>query len=115
AILDGFVATLLVLALFTAMHADFDTGLGIIRVVSALVLGLCCGLFRQWSGGVLAPILLHASFNWLSVATDRRWVVSEAFPTWKLVPSLLVYVGCAGLVLSAIVLFVEWQLRRKPG
>ncbi|MGE0327309.1 MAG: CPBP family glutamic-type intramembrane protease [Polyangiaceae bacterium] len=113
AILDGFIATLVVLALFTAMHADFDTGLGIIRVVSALVLGFFCGIFRQWSGGVLAPIVLHASFNWLSVATDHRWVVSDSFPKWKLVPSLLVYVGFAGLALSCIVLFVEWQLRRS--
>ena len=110
--LDGFIATLVVLVLFSAMHADFDTGLGIIRVVSALVLGLFCGIFRQWSGGVLAPILLHASFNWLSVATDKRWVVSASFPKWKLVPSLLVYVGIAGLVLSGIVLVVQWQLRR---
>jgi len=113
ALLGGGLATLLVMVVFGAMHADFDTGLGIIRVVSALTLGLCCGVARQASGGVVAPILLHAAFNCLSVATDQRWVVSQAFPKWKLVPSLLVYVGCAGLLASAVVwLLVRLAARR---
>lgn len=114
ALLRGGFATLLVMLLFGAMHAEFDTGLGIIRIVSALTLGLCCGVARQASGGVVAPILLHAAFNCLSVATDQRWVVSETFPKWKLVPSLLVYVGGAGLLVSAVLWLVVRLLKPAP-
>ena len=72
-------------------------GLGIVRFVSALGLGLACGLARQRSGSVVPPILVHVGFNALSLATARRLVVSETFPMKSGVPTLVAAIGAVAL------------------
>lgn len=76
----GGLATLGAAALFGGLHAaDARGGTGIVRVVSALVLGLACGLARQASG-VLAAIALHACFNLLGVLQLRGLAHGATFP-----------------------------------
>jgi membrane protease YdiL (CAAX protease family) len=95
---DGGAATLFVAALFGVVHHDMPGGLGIVRFVSALGLGLACGLARQYAGSVVAPILLHVSWNALSIAAVRRWIVSETFPMKYGAPTLVTAVAVVGVV-----------------
>jgi membrane protease YdiL (CAAX protease family) len=89
----GGVATLFVGALFGTMHHDMPGGLGIVRFVSALVLGLACGLARQYGGSVVPAIVLHVLWNLLSVAAVRRWIITETFPTRYGTPTLVVAIA----------------------
>ena len=98
-LLGGGIATLVTAIVFAALHADMPGGLGIVRVVSAFGIGLACGVARHHSGGLLAPIVLHVAYNALSLATTRRWVITETFPTKMGVPTLLSLIG-------ALLLFV---------
>src|SRR5690606_26776726 len=76
---EGGVAVLGSSLVFGLMHADTPGGMGIVRMVSASCLGVSCGLARMVSGGLLAPIVLHAGYNFLSLATLRGWIVTENF------------------------------------
>jgi membrane protease YdiL (CAAX protease family) len=93
-------AVLLIAIFFGVLHHDMPGGLGIVRFVSALGLGLACGIARALAGSVLAPLLLHVLFNSLSLATVRRWVVTESFPMKYGAPTL---VGFFGLLLVVTV------------
>ena len=92
-LVEGGVATLSVGVLFGAMHQDMPGGLGIVRFVSALILGLACGLARQHGGSVLPAVVLHVLWNTLSVAAVRRWIVTETFPTKYGAPTLVALVA----------------------
>jgi len=94
----GGMTTIVVALCFGFLHWDMPGGLGIVRFVSALGLGVACGVARQATGSVAAPIALHALFNALSLATVRRWVVTEAFPMSNGAPTLVSIVGVLGLV-----------------
>jgi membrane protease YdiL (CAAX protease family) len=93
---DGGVATLFMAALFGVMHQDMPGGLGIVRFISALGLGLACGLARQHAASVFAPILLHVLWNALSIAAVRRWIVTPSFPMKYGAPTLVTLVGVLG-------------------
>jgi membrane protease YdiL (CAAX protease family) len=107
-LLAGGVATLASTALFAGLHADMPGGLGIVRVASAAMLGLACGIARHHAGTILSPIALHAAYNALSLATARRWVVSEAFPMKLGVPTLLSLIASAALAIAIVL----WLVRR---
>ncbi|MEZ4224161.1 MAG: CPBP family intramembrane glutamic endopeptidase [Polyangiaceae bacterium] len=87
---DGGLATLLVGAVFGYLHMDTPGGLGIVRAVSAFGLGFATGLARHLGGNVWCAVVLHVLFNTASLATARRWVVSEAFPLKYGMPTLLI-------------------------
>ncbi|MFO0572197.1 MAG: CPBP family intramembrane glutamic endopeptidase [Polyangiaceae bacterium] len=108
----GFVATLATTAVFAWMHADMPGGLGIVRWMSALGLGLATGVARQASGSLFAAMLLHALFNLASVAATRRWVVTESFPMKLGVPTLLSLVGSVGALVALSILAVGYFGRR---
>jgi membrane protease YdiL (CAAX protease family) len=109
---EGGIATLLVTALFAATHADTPGGMGIVRVVSAAGLGFACGVVRQATRSTVAAFALHCVFNALSLATARRWVVTPAFPTRLMVPTLLSLLAVAGLVaLAALVVLSRKRTR----
>jgi membrane protease YdiL (CAAX protease family) len=98
---SGGGATLVVGLLFGVLHDDMPGGLGIVRFIAALGLGLACGVARQLGGSVFLPILLHGVFNALSVAAVRRWVVTDFFPMRWGAPTLvtaLALLGVAGVV-----------------
>jgi membrane protease YdiL (CAAX protease family) len=102
--------TVVVAALFGIAHWDTPGGLGIVRLVSALGLGLACGAARQATRTVTASILLHALFNLISIASVRRWIVTETFPTKYSTPTLVTALGALGLLAAAI-----WHLARRRG
>jgi membrane protease YdiL (CAAX protease family) len=103
---SGALATLLTTAVFAAMHADLRGSQGIVRIASSAGLGLVCGIARQSTGTLAAPIALHVLLNVLSLASARRWVVTATFPKYYTVPSLLSLVGGIGLLLAVGVALV---------
>jgi membrane protease YdiL (CAAX protease family) len=98
----GGLATILVGLLFGFLHRDMPGGLGIVRFVSALGLGFACGLARQSSGSVAPAVLLHVLYNALSLASVRRWVVTETFPVKNGAPTLVTIVGVLGVVTAVL-------------
>lgn len=94
---EGGATTLVVGLFFGLLHWDMPGGLGIVRFVSALGLGVACGVARQSTGSVAAAIVLHMLYNGLSLATVRRWVVTETFPMMSGAPTLVSLVGFFGL------------------
>jgi membrane protease YdiL (CAAX protease family) len=113
---SGGVAVLVSAAVFGLFHADMQGGMGIIRVASAVGLGLACGAARQATSSLTAPLLIHVLFNALSIATSRRWVVTESFPTYRMVPTLLMLVGgvCFVLWLGLVLLGRGSRQRSAP-
>jgi membrane protease YdiL (CAAX protease family) len=99
---QGGAATLVIAVIFGFLHRDMPGGLGIVRFVSALGLGLACGLARQLTSSVVPAILVHVGFNALSLLTARRLVVSATFPMKAGVPTLVAAVGAALLWAVAI-------------
>jgi membrane protease YdiL (CAAX protease family) len=97
-------ATLVVAVVFGWMHHDLPGGVGVVRTVSALCLGLACGIARQWSGSVVVAMLLHFSNNLMGLGQTRHWF---ATPLGALsgVPWILFIVGGAG-ALAAVILGV---------
>jgi membrane protease YdiL (CAAX protease family) len=100
----GGLTTILVGLLFGLLHRDMPGGLGIVRFVSALGLGFACGVARQVSGSVAPAVVLHALYNALSLASVRRWVVTEAFPMKNGAPMLVTIGGVVGGVVAVVLL-----------
>lgn len=93
----GWGATLGVALVFGWMHHDVPGGVGIVRTVSALCLGVACGVARQWSGSVVVPMLLHFSNNLIGLVETRHWFATT-LGNVSGVPRILFIVGGAGLV-----------------
>jgi membrane protease YdiL (CAAX protease family) len=113
ALRSGGAATLVSAAVFAAMHLGTPGGAGIIRVVSAALLGLALGATRQATGGLIAPVALHAAYNVLGLGHARGWFVTEDFPKDYGVPRLLTIAAGAGLVV-AVALAIGARMRRGP-
>lgn len=90
---------------FGLMHADTAGGMGIVRVVSASLLGFCCGVLRSTSRSLVAPLALHAAYNLLSLATLRGWLVFQDYPTKYTIPTVLGPLSLVGLTLALGVYF----------
>ncbi|HVU00586.1 MAG TPA: CPBP family intramembrane glutamic endopeptidase [Polyangiaceae bacterium] len=93
---------------FGLLHWDMPGGLGIVRLVSALGLGLACGVARAATGSVVAAILVHVPFNLLAIATVRRWAVFPSFPQKWGVPILFWVAAALG---AAGALALRYALR----
>jgi membrane protease YdiL (CAAX protease family) len=104
----GGIATIVSGGVFALMHTGMAGGQGILRVAAASGLGLACGVARQAGGSLAIPVLLHAAFNLLSLSAARRWVVSDTFPNWFMVPTLLSAVAGVGLI-AALVVALAWR------
>jgi membrane protease YdiL (CAAX protease family) len=102
---------LVVGSVFGLLHWDMPGGLGIVRLVSALGLGLAAGTARAVTGSITASIVLHVAYNFLSVATVRRWVVSESFPTRYGTPTAITGAGVVGLCCAAAALLAARRRR----
>jgi membrane protease YdiL (CAAX protease family) len=110
----GGLATAASAGLFAALHADMPGGLGIVRWMSALGLGLFTGLARQLSGGIWVPILLHVVFNACALSTTRRWLVTESFGQKLGVPILLsILAGCLALLGVGLALATSARKRTR--
>jgi len=114
--LNGGIATVLTAALFAGLHADAAGAAGIIRVTSVAGLGLACGVLRHATGSLVPPILCHGLFNFLGLAAARRWVITESFKKYYLVPTLLSVIAgvCAlALLVWAIVALIKRLQKRS--
>lgn len=107
---EGLGPTVFSAGVFTLMHMDTPGGLGIARWVSALCLGVATGITRYATGSVFGAIALHMAFNFYSLASTRRWIVTESFPVKEGAPTLLLWVGSASAVLALVWALV---LRRR--
>lgn len=88
--------------IFGLLHADTPGGLGIVRLVSAMVLGVVCGLLRFKSGTLLAPLALHMVYNLVALGTMRGWLVTANYPTKYGIPTVLGPVSVACIVLLVV-------------
>lgn len=100
----GLVPTVVAAAVFGLMHGEIHGGVGIVRLVSATLLGLGAGVLRRWTGSVAAPILLHFLNNTMVIAHGRKWFGVDAPGTAILdgVPNSLLGIAAAGLVGAGI-------------
>ncbi len=106
------MATVLQAVVFGLMHTGVPGGAGIIRLVSATVLGVCCGLARQLSGGLWAPIALHVAYNTLGLGHSRNWLVTEALPKVDGIPLAVIYAAPVCLVIGALLAWLERRSRK---
>jgi membrane protease YdiL (CAAX protease family) len=111
-LLSGGIATVLSAGLFGWMHADMPGGVGIVRVVSTTCLGLACGVARHRTGTVLAAIVVHFTFNALSIGQTRRWWIVGGFSNYFGVSTLMSLV--AGLCALGITIGLVVRYLRKP-
>jgi membrane protease YdiL (CAAX protease family) len=105
--LSGGLATLFTAAVFAWMHADQKGGAGIVRVVQTACLGVALGTARHATGSIVPAIVLHATFNLLTIAKLRGWFVSPGWP--KPLPIALLYWQLAAV--AAVILILWWGQR----
>lgn len=100
----GLFPTIAAAAVFGLMHGDLHGGVGVVRLVSATVLGLGAGILRWWTGTMLAPILLHFLNNTMVIGQGRKWFSSgsSAPPLIEGVPNMLVGIAVVGLIGAAL-------------
>ncbi|HEY5960623.1 MAG TPA: CPBP family intramembrane glutamic endopeptidase, partial [Polyangiaceae bacterium] len=101
---SGTLTTLLTTTAFAALHADLKGSQGIVRVSSAAGLALVCGVARQRTGSVVGAVLIHMSLNAMSLASARRWLVTESFPKYYTVPTLISLLAGTGLLAALVIL-----------
>lgn len=108
---SGGVATLASAGVFGALHADMPGAMGVIRVGTAVGLGLACGQARHRSGSILVPITLHVVFNALAVGTARRWFVVAGWRSYRGVPPAMIVAAGACLIVFIVLVLTR---RRSP-
>ncbi len=99
---------------FALMHWDLAGGVGIVRIVSTLCLGLACGAARYASSSVLAPFALHLVHNTVALGQARGWFTDDAPPPFEALPLperlfALAALGLAGLA----AIFVAGAIMRR--
>lgn len=104
----GWGGTAVAAVVFAWMHADVPGGVGIVRVVSTLCLGLAAGTVRTLSGSLGAAILLHMLHNTLSLGQSRGWFAGLG-PNVMGVPAVLLAAAVAGGVGLALL----WRVGRS--
>lgn len=107
AVFSGGAAWLISSLAFGLMHADTPGGMGIVRLTTASVLGLACGLARFWGASLIPAIALHAGYNLLALGTLRAWFVSDSWPSKYALPTILLPVAGCTLAAAVVLLFIE--------
>jgi membrane protease YdiL (CAAX protease family) len=110
----GLVPTVGAAFIFGLMHRDVGGGVGIVRLASAMLLGLGAGALRWWTRSLLAPILLHFLNNTLVIGHARRWFSAGAGEATVIegVPNLLLGIALLGLC-GAGVLWAVLAVRER--
>jgi membrane protease YdiL (CAAX protease family) len=110
----GLVAAVGAAVVFALMHGDLRGGVGLVRIVSTLCLGLACGVARHAAGTVAAPIVVHLVHNAIAVGQARRWFASASPPLFEALPLPSPVLGLAALGLgTALVLAVALAVARR--
>jgi membrane protease YdiL (CAAX protease family) len=111
----GLVAATGAAVVFALMHWDLGGGVGLVRVVSTLCLGLACGAARHATASVAAPFALHLVHNTVALGQSRRWFADDAPPPFDTLPiseRLLMLAGL-GVVLVAAIYAASALARRR--
>jgi membrane protease YdiL (CAAX protease family) len=108
----GALAVVVAAAAFGAMHADMKGSVGIVRVASTTCLGLACGAARLAAGTVFAPMIVHFTYNTVSLGLGRGFFKSDSEPLLSVVPNRLLAIAAAG-VLAAVVVAVARRAVRS--
>src|SRR5262249_45465164 len=98
---------------FALLHWDLSGGVGIVRVVSALCIGVACGTARALTGSVYAGFALHFTNNAIAIGLGRGWFGAEraSFAPW--IPSAMVTAGVVGLVAFGVAIFARALARKR--
>ena len=111
AVLKAVVPLVACTLIFALLHADTPGGVGIVRVVSATVLGLVCGLWRIFSKSTVPAIVIHTLNNVVAIGRARGWMKGAPSDLIFGVPAALVVLATLSfMVLGAILL---WNARRR--
>jgi membrane protease YdiL (CAAX protease family) len=102
-VLSGIFAAVLTAVVFGAMHADMKGSVGIVRVASAICLGLACGSARLVTSTVFVPMMLHFGFNSVSLGLGRGLFRGDSDPLISVVPNRLLALAAAGVFLAVAV------------
>ncbi len=95
------LAATLTAILFAVVHLEWQ------MFPPILVLGLCLGLLRAWSGSLVVSTLVHAAFNAVALAN----LVRESSGASPLKVPIAVSVG--GAALSIAIMLVAYAVSRK--
>jgi membrane protease YdiL (CAAX protease family) len=111
---SGIVAVVLAAAVFGAMHADMQGSVGIVRVASTTCLGLACGGARLLSGSVLASMLLHFTYNTISLGIGRGWFQGASEPLVSVVPNPLLAMAVGAALVSGALAIIRARRAALP-
>jgi len=111
----GLVAVVGAALIFALMHGDLRGGVGMVRVVSTLCLGLACGVARYATGTLAAPVIVHLVHNTLAIGQTRRWFDGASPPLFETVPvpDALLGLALAGLAAFALLTALAAAARRR--
>jgi membrane protease YdiL (CAAX protease family) len=107
----GVLAVVVAAATFGAMHADMKGSVGIVRVASTTCLGLACGTARLFAGTVFVPMIVHFTYNAISLGLGRGVFQSDSEPLLSVVPNRLLAVAATG-ALAALVIAIARRVFR---
>jgi len=110
----GAVAVVASAALFGFAHADMPGGVGVVRIVSSVCLGLACGLARLTARSLWAPILLHTTNNVLALAVARKWLDDGSAPLVFALPNRLLALAGVGLIVMISLTVSRMLMSRRP-
>jgi membrane protease YdiL (CAAX protease family) len=113
----GLVPTVGAAFIFGLMHGDVHGGVGIVRLASAMLLGLGAGALRWWTKSLFAPVLLHFLNNTLVIGHARKWFTrgGPELPLIDGVSNLLLGIALCGLCGAGIFWAVlgVWERRAE--
>jgi membrane protease YdiL (CAAX protease family) len=105
--LAGVLAVVVAAAAFGAMHADMRGSVGIVRIASTTCLGLACGTARLTAGTVFAPMIVHFTYNTVSLGLGRGFFKSDSEPLLSVVPNRLLALAALGVLAAVVVAFAR--------
>jgi membrane protease YdiL (CAAX protease family) len=111
----GLAAAVGAAVIFALLHGDLQGGVGIVRVVSTLCLGLACGVARVAARSVAAPVVVHLVHNAIAVGQTRRWFAGSSPPSFEAlpIPDPLLGLAVGGLVAGAALAIAAQAARRR--
>ena len=97
---SGGLATVASAVVFGAMHADMKGSVGIVRVVATTCLGLACGTARLLSGTVVVAMIVHFTYNAVSLMLARGLFRGDSEPLVSVVPNRLLALAALGALVA---------------
>ncbi len=112
-VLSAIVPLLSCTLIFALLHADTPGGLGVVRVVSATVLGLVCGLWRLFTKSTVPGILIHAINNLVATGRARGWTGTAVKDQIFGVPAILIVLATFSLMVLGVMFWIAHSRTSK--